>query len=428
MIKRWDMSATELVEKVCKAAHEAQYALAGASAERKNEMLRAVAKAIRKGEEQLLEVNKEDVKEAKASGMSFAMVDRLTLTRERIALMAEGVEQVADLPDPVGEVTREWSVPSGLHIKKVRVPLGVIGVIYESRPNVTADVAALCLKSGNCVVLRGGKDAINSNRAIHALIARALKESGFSPDCVGFIDDVTREGSFALLKQGKYVDVVIPRGGDGLKHFVLENAVMPVIASAGGVCHLFVEKSAALDKCIPVIENAKMQRPSTCNALEQLLVQREIAAKFLPACIKNLTDKGCRIAACPESKAILDKAGVPCVLAGEEDFKKEHQDYELTVRVVADTDEAIAVINANNTSHSDGILSEDKAEIRKFEKGVDAACVYVNASTRFTDGFQFGFGAEIGISTQKLHARGPLGLEQLTSEKYIAEGDYLSRK
>ena len=422
------MSVTQQVESICRAAHDAQYALAGASAEDKNKMLRAIAKAISGASGQLLEINKKDVEEAKASGMSFAMVDRLTLTPERISVMAEGVAQVADLPDPVGEVTEEWTVPSGLHIKKVRVPLGVIGVIYESRPNVTADVAALCLKSGNCVVLRGGKDAINSNRAIYNIIVKAVKESGFDPACVGFIDDTSREGSTALLKQGGYVDVVIPRGGDGLKHFVLENAVMPVIASAGGVCHLFVEKSANPDKCIPVIENAKMQRPSTCNALEQLLVQRDIAEKFLPTAIKNLTDKGCRITACKESKAILDGAGVPCIAATEEDFKKEHGDYELTVRVVKDTDEAIAVINANNTAHSDGILSEDKKEIAKFVKGVDAACVYVNASTRFTDGFQFGFGAEIGISTQKLHARGPLGLKQLTSEKYIADGDYLSRK
>lgn len=422
------MSVTQQVESICRAAHDAQYALAGASAEDKNKMLRAIAKAISGASGQLLEINKKDVEEAKASGMSFAMVDRLTLTPERISVMAEGVAQVADLPDPVGEVTEEWTVPSGLHIKKVCVPLGVIGVIYESRPNVTADVAALCLKSGNCVVLRGGKDAINSNRAIYNIIVKAVKESGFNPACVGFIDDTSREGSTALLKQGGYVDVVIPRGGDGLKHFVLENAVMPVIASAGGVCHLFVEKSAKLGKCIPVIENAKMQRPSTCNALEQLLVQRDIAEKFLPAAIKNLTDKGCRITACKESKAILDGAGVPCALAAEEDFRKEHGDYELTVRVVKDTDEAIAIINANNTAHSDGILSEDKKEIAKFVKGVDAACVYVNASTRFTDGFQFGFGAEIGISTQKLHARGPLGLKQLTSEKYIADGDYLSRK
>ena len=422
------MSVTQQVESICRAAHDAQYALAGASAEDKNKMLRAIAKAISGASGQLLEINKKDVEEAKASGMSFAMVDRLTLTPERISVMAEGVAQVADLPDPVGEVTEEWTVPSGLHIKKVRVPLGVIGVIYESRPNVTADVAALCLKSGNCVVLRGGKDAINSNRAIYNIIVKAVKESGFDPACVGFIDDTSREGSTALLKQGGYVDVVIPRGGDGLKHFVLDNAVMPVIASAGGVCHLFVEKSANPDKCIPGIENAKMQRPSTCNALEQLLVQRDIAEKFLPAAIKNLTDKGCRITACKESKAILDGAGVPCIAATEEDFKKEHGDYELTVRVVKDTDEAIAIINANNTAHSDGILSEDKKEIAKFVKGVDAACVYVNASTRFTDGFQFGFGAEIGISTQKLHARGPLGLKQLTSEKYIADGDYLSRK
>ena len=422
------MSVTEQVERICKAAHNAQYALAGASAERKNAMLRAVASAIRGASAELIEINKKDVEAAKASGMSYAMTDRLTLTPERIEVMAEGVAQVAELPDPVGEVTADWTVPSGLHIKKVRVPLGVIGVIYESRPNVTADVAALCLKSGNCVVLRGGKDAINSNRAIHNIIVKAVEESGFCPDCVGFIDDTSREGSLALLKQGGYVDVVIPRGGDGLKHFVLDNAVMPVIASAGGVCHLFVEKTADKAKSITVIENAKMQRPSTCNALEQLLVQRDIAREFLPECIKNLTDKGCRITACKEAKTILDNAGVPCALAAEEDFKKEHGDYELTVRVVKDTDEAICIINANNTSHSDGILSEDKAQIEKFVKGVDAACVYVNASTRFTDGFQFGFGAEIGISTQKLHARGPLGLTQLTSEKYVADGDYLSRK
>lgn len=422
------MSVTENVERICKAAHDAQYALAGADSASKNAMLRAIAKAIREGSGQLIQMNKKDVEEAKASGMTFAMIDRLTLTAERIEGIAEGVAQVADLPDPVGEITSEWTVPSGLHIKKVRVPLGVIGVIYESRPNVTADVAALCLKAGNCVVLRGGKEAINSNRAIYNIIVSALKDSGFSPDCVGFIDDTSREGSYALLKQGEYVDVVIPRGGDGLKHFVLDNAVMPVIASAGGVCHLFVEKSADLERCIPVIENAKMQRPSTCNSLEQLLVQRDIAEKFLPAAIKNLTDKGCRITACKESKAILDRAGIPCAQATEEDFKKEHSDYELTVRVVTDTKEAIDIINANNTAHSDGIFSEDKAEIARFEKGVDAACVYVNASTRFTDGFQFGFGAEIGISTQKLHARGPLGLQQLTSEKYIACGDYLSRK
>ena len=422
------MSVKERVEEICRAAHNAQYALAGASAEAKNNMLRNIAAAISGASDKLIQINKKDLEAAKASGMSVAMLDRLTLTPERVASIAEGVAQVADLPDPVGEVTEEWTVPSGLHIKKVRVPLGVIGVIYESRPNVTADVAALCLKAGNCVVLRGGKEAINSNRAIYDIIAGALKESGFNPACVGFIDDTSREGSMALLKQGGLVDVVIPRGGDGLKHFVLDNAAMPVIASAGGVCHLFVEKSAKLDRCIPVIENAKMQRPSTCNALEQLLVQQDVAESFIPAVCKDLADKGCKIVACQKSKAILDKAGIAADLAKEEDFKREYSDYCLTVRVVKDTDEAISIINANNTAHSDGILSEDKAEIAKFVKGVDAACVYVNASTRFTDGFQFGFGAEIGISTQKLHARGPLGLKQLTSEKYIADGDYLSRK
>lgn len=413
------MSVTQQVESICRAAHDAQYALAGASAEDKNKMLRAIAKAISGASGQLLEINKKDVEEAKASGMSFAMVDRLTLTPERISVMAEGVAQVADLPDPVGEVTEEWTVPSGLHIKKVRVPLGVIGVIYESRPNVTADVAALCLKSGNCVVLRGGKDAINSNRAIYNIIVKAVKESGFDPACVGFIDDTSREGSTALLKQGGYVDVVIPRGGDGLKHFVLENAVMPVIASAGGVCHLFVEKSANPDKCIPVIENAKMQRPSTCNALEQLLVDRDIAAAFLPKVCGALLEKGCRLTGCAEAKEIVPEIA----LAEDEDYRKEHLDKELTIFVVGGEEEAIARINANGTCHSDGIITRDEAAADYFARKVDSGCVYINASTRFTDGFEFGFGAEIGISTQKLHARGPLGPEQLTSEKYVVRGE-----
>ncbi len=415
------------VKQICKTAHDAQYELGAMSADKKNEILIAVARNIIKNKDTLIAANKIDIDAAEGSGMSKAMVDRLLLTSERIDLIAEGVEQVAALPDPVGEISESWDLPSGLHIDKVRAPLGVIAVIYESRPNVTADVFALCFKSGNCVVLRGGKEAINSNRALYTIIADTLADCGCNSNVVGFIDDTSREGSAQLLKQGDTVDVVIPRGGDGLKKFVLANAVMPVIASAGGVCHMYVEKSADIDKCIDVIDNAKMQRPSTCNALEQLLVHADVADKTLTAVADRLKGR-CRLVGCERSCAILKANGYDIAKASEDDFTKEHQDYELTVRVVDSTAEAIDIVNANNTKHSDAIMSEDNKAIAEFTSKVDAGCVYVNASTRFTDGFQFGFGAEIGISTQKLHARGPLGLRQLTSEKYVVRGDYTSRK
>ncbi len=415
------------VTQICRKAHNAQYELGAMSADKKNEVLRAVARSIVASKDELKVANRADIDAAEASGMTRAMVDRLLLTDERIALMAEGVEQVATLPDPVGEVCDCWDLDNGLHIDKVRAPLGVVAVIYESRPNVTADVFALCFKSGNCVVLRGGKEAINSNRALYKIIADTLAEYGANSDVIGFIDDTSREGSAMLLKQGDTVDVVIPRGGDGLKKFVLANAVMPVIASAGGVCHIYVEKSADIAKCIDVIDNAKMQRPSTCNALEQLLVHVDVADKTLTMVADRLKGR-CRLVGCKRSCEILRAKGYEIAEASEDDFTKEHLDYELTVRVVDTTAEAIDIVNANNTKHSDAIMSEDKQAIEQFTAKVDAGCVYVNASTRFTDGFQFGFGAEIGISTQKLHARGPLGLRQLTSEKYVVRGDYTSRK
>ncbi len=306
-----------------------------------------------------------------------------------------------------------------MKISKVRVPLGVIGVIYEARPNVTADVAALCLKSGNAVVLRGGKEAIESNKRIYRAIAEAIEGEGFSAAAVGFIDDVSREGSAQLLKQDGYVDVVIPRGGDGLKKFVLANATMPVISSAGGNCHLYVDKTADTDMAVDVVCNAKLSRPSTCNALEQLLVDREIAAEFLPKVCGALLEKGCRLTGCAEAKEIVPEIA----LAEDEDYRKEHHDKELTIFVVGGEEEAVARINANGTCHSDGIITRDEAAADYFARKVDSGCVYINASTRFTDGFEFGFGAEIGISTQKLHARGPLGPEQLTSEKYVVRGE-----
>lgn len=405
------------VENICKKAKEQSFEIAVMSAAKKTAVLHTVARFIREAADEILGANAVDL--ANAVDMRESMKDRLALTPARIEGMAQGVDDVADLPDPIGKVTAEWTRPNGLYITKVRVPLGVIGVIYEARPNVTADVAALCLKSGNAVVLRGGKEAIESNRRIYRAIVEALQAEGVSPDAVGFIDDVSREGSAQLLRQGKYVDVVIPRGGDGLKKFVLEHATMPVIASAGGNCHMYVDKTADTDMAIKVVCNAKLSRPSTCNALEQLLVDREIAAKFLPEVCAALISQGCRITGCAEAKAIVPEIK----LASDEDYLTEHLDKEITVYIVDGIEEAISRINANSTNHSDGIITRDAAAANYFARKVDSGCVYVNASTRFTDGFQFGFGAEIGISTQKLHARGPLGPEQLTSEKYVVRGD-----
>lgn len=404
------------VEEICKRAQRASYALASASAEAKNQMLEAIARALELCTEDILRANRADME--RAADLTDAMRDRLLLTPERIATMAQGVREVAQLRDPVGEVVEEFDRPNGLRIRKVRVPLGVIGVIYEARPNVTIDVAALCVKSGNCVVLRGGKEAVNSNRALARTVSRALEENGCDPAVVSFIDDVTRESSQELLRQGKYVDVMIPRGGDGLKKFVLEHATMPVIASSGGNCHTYVEQTADLKMAESIVYNAKMSRPSVCNATEQLLVDRAIAREFLPVIVGKLTIGGCKVNGCEETRAIVPQVAP----ADEESYRTEYHDYELTVRVVSGVEEAIDRINANGSKHSEAIVTQDRAKADEFTAKVDAACVYVNASTRFTDGFEFGFGAEIAISTQKIHARGPLGLQQLTGEKYIVEG------
>ncbi|MGN0765498.1 MAG: glutamate-5-semialdehyde dehydrogenase [Christensenellales bacterium] len=404
------------VKDICLSARLASYDLAAADTAVKNSILTTIADNIVAHKDDILAANATDVDSADYLGK--AMQDRLRLNDARIEAMAEGIRQIVALPDPVGAVVATSQRPNGLVIDKVRAPLGVVGVIYEARPNVTIDVAGLCIKSGNCVVLRGGKEAVNSNRTLYKIVSDSIAQCGFNPNIVGFIDDVTRQGTQELLEQADSVDVIIPRGGDGLKKFVLANSSIPVIASAGGNCHIFVDESADLEMSKKVVYNAKMQRPSVCNALEQLLVHKSIADKFLPSMIEALQKGGCKIVGCP----ITMRYGEGIIPATEDDYKKEHLDYELTVRVVENVDEAIAIINANNTKHSDGIMSFDKANIDKFTKKVDSGCVYVNASTRFTDGFEFGFGAEIGISTQKLHARGPLGLEQLTSEKYIIKG------
>ena len=411
------------IEKICALAKKESYDLATLSAEKKNEILFAIADEIENSKERILKENAKDIEAATA--LSESMKDRLRLNDARIAAICEGVRDVAKLDDPVGEITETWTRPNGLEISKVRVPLGVIGVIYESRPNVTADVAALCIKSGNCVVLRGGKEAINSNRILASIISDAIEKSGvISRDIVAFVDDVTRDGSLSMLKQSKYIDVVIPRGGDGLKKFVLENAMMPVIASAGGNCHLYVEKTADLDMAAAVVANAKLSRPSTCNALEQLLVDRSVAREFLPLVCGILKENGCVVNGSEEARSYCDYIQ-PCE---EDEYYKEHGDKVLTVYIVDGVVEAVERVNSHSTCHSDGILTKDKKAADYFAAKVDSACVYVNASTRFTDGFEFGFGAEIGISTQKLHARGPLGLKQLTSEKYVVRGNGQVRK
>lgn len=411
------------LQEVCQKAKEASYGLAFLNSNDKNKMLSAIADKIEKSKDIIKKENAIDIQNAQGV-LSNAMIDRLTMTDARIDLMAEGVRQVASLDDPVGKVVNTWTTTNGLEFQKVRAPLGVIAVIYESRPNVTIDVASLCIKSGNCVILKGGKEAINSNRALFNIIQSALEESGFDKNIVGFVDDVTRETTHELLQQSKYIDVIIPRGSENLKKFILANSQIPVIASSGGNCHVYVEKTADLKMAEDIVYNAKMQRPSTCNACEQLLVDKAIAKEFLPKMIARLQKDNCKVLGCHETQKI-----VPGVIpATEEDYKTEKSDYILTVYVVNDYKEAIDRINANSTKHSEAIISNDEKIIDTFNKMVDSGCVYTNTSTRFTDGFEFGFGAEIGISTQKLHARGPLGLEQLTSEKYLVRGNGQLRK
>ena len=414
------------VKEICMKAKQASYALAACSADEKNAMLSAIADALTDADNlaRLAEANAEDVKAAKENGREAPFIDRLTLNDKRIATMIEGLKQVAALGDPVGEVVEERVLPNGLNLKRVRVPLGVIGIIYEARPNVTVDAAALCLKSGNAVVLRGGKDALNSNRVLYEIMRGAVEQAGGDGDVIGFIDDPSRDASKIMLAQDKYVDVIIPRGGEGLKHFVLDNAAMPVIASAGGNCHTYVDKTADLEKAVPVIVNAKVQRPSTCNALEHVLVDRAIAGEFLPALYAAMKENNVEVLGTEEVRKILPEVA----LATEEDFYTEFSGYKITFMLVDGVEEAVDFINSHSTNHSDAILSRDAAAIGYFTARVDSAAVYVNASTRFTDGFEFGLGAEMGISTQKLHARGPIALKELTSVKYIVTGDGQIRK
>ncbi len=418
------------VENMCKRAKAASFELACESTAKKNAALIRMAVNIENAKDFILAQNGIDIENAVAAGISGAFLDRLTLNDKRIGDMAEGLRQIALLPDPVGEITREWTRPNGLLIKKKRAPIGVVCVIYESRPNVTADVAGLTLKSGNCAVLKGGKEAFNSNVAIADQIVKALKETGISEDAVQIVRDTSRETSAKLLKMNKYIDVIIPRGGESLKKIILEQSSIPVILATAGNCHVYVDKAANLGMAEVIVDNSKTQRPGVCNAMESLLVHVDAADKFLPAIAELLLNKGVELRLCERSRLILESVDTAAIAAHknliidatEEDWGTEYEDMILAVKVVDSLADAIAHINKYGSCHSDAIVTDDSEACEEFLNKVDAAAVYCNASTRFTDGFEFGFGAEIGNSNQKLHARGPIGLEQLTSEKYIVYG------
>ncbi len=399
------------------AAKHAARVLAVAGTSAKNAALEAVARQLAAHSGEILAANRLDLEEA--NGMRPSLVDRLTLTQARIDSMVEGVRQVAALPDPIGAVTKMETRPNGLIIGKRRVPLGVIGIIYEARPNVTVDAAALCLKSGNAVILRGGKEAFHSNQALVRVMRDALEESGLPRDCAALVMDTSRESAAELMNLTGYLDVLIPRGGAGLIRSVAAQAKVPVIRTGEGVCHVYVDGEADLQMGAEIIFNAKCSRPSVCNAAECLLVARGIAADFLPVAKAMLDTKGVELRGDPEVRAILGESVTP---ASSGDWDAEYGDYILAVKVVAGPEEAIQFINGHGTGHSEAIVTSNYFTAQRFLDEVDAAAVYVNASTRFTDGFEFGLGAEIGISTQKMHARGPMGLEELTSSKYVIYG------
>lgn len=393
--------------------------LATASTAVKNQALLAMAEAVVQAQNTILEKNAQDMAEGKEKGMKDSFLDRLLLTPDRLAAMAEGLRQLASLPDPVGEILGGSTLPNGLTVTKIRVPLGVIGIIYEARPNVTADAAGLCLKSGNAVILKGGSEALRSNQAIVDTLRRAAAAAGLPADSIQFIASTEHSAVQELITLKGLVDVVIPRGSARLIRAVTENAKVPVIETGAGVCHTFVDATADFARAEAIVINAKTQRPSVCNALETLLVHKKAATVFLPHMLAALKEHGVTVIGDTQVQA-LDHEVVPAV---EEDWSMEYGDLRLSVKVVDGLEEALAHIARYGTRHSECIVTEDYARARKFQQQVDAACVYVNASTRFTDGFQFGFGAEIGISTQKLHARGPMALPELTAYKYLINGD-----
>lgn len=409
---------TEKLTEMGAKAKQAATSLAQLSTSQKNKILAEIAKALEINAENILQVNQYDIKHA--TGMEQKFVDRLTLDKERIFAMAEGVRQVASLPDPVGKLDQGWITQAGLQISQKRVPLGVIGMIFEARPNVTVDSAALCFKSGNAVILRGGKEALHTNIKVSEVIRTVLTAQNVPADAVQMISETSHEVAQEFMQLTDYLDVLIPRGSANLIQTVVKNATVSVIETGAGNCHIYVDETADLSMACDIVVNAKTQRPSVCNAAEKLLVSKEIAQQFLPMVADALRKYNVEIRADQKASEILGKRAVP---AATNDWDTEYNDYIIAIKVVDSLDDAIDHINQHNTKHSEAIITKSYQHSREFTDRVDAACVYVNASTRFTDGFEFGFGAEIGISTQKLHARGPMGLKELTTTKYVILGN-----
>ncbi len=409
----------EIVIGVCRAAREASARMGRASSSEKNTALSEMAKGLREQSQSLLAENRKDLEAAASRGLSGAMLDRLTLSEGRIEQMAAGIEEVIALPDPVGEVERMWRRPNGLWVGKMRIPLGVIGIIYESRPNVTADAAALCVKSGNAVILRGGSEAIFSNTAIARILREAMTRADLPADAVSVIERTDREAIDRMLAAEEYIDLIIPRGGEGLIRSVAEKSRIPVIKHYKGVCHIYVDEGADIDQAVSICINAKVQRPGVCNAMETLLVHEKAAPEFLPAVSPGLQKHGVELRGCPKTLPLVTGA----IPAAEEDWGTEFLDLILAIRVVPSMDEAIAHIRRYGSLHTEAILTRDHGRAMQFLRDVDSSLVLVNASTRFNDGFQLGLGAEIGISTTKIHAFGPMGLTELTTTKFIAFGD-----
>lgn len=413
---------TDLI-RMGEAAVCAKYELQKLSEQQKNKGLTAVACALRKQKEQILEANREDVQNGEQRGMHPGLIDRLRLTEARIDAMAEGLEQIVKLEDPIGKTLEEFDRPNGLKIQKKCVPLGVIGIIYESRPNVTADAFGLCFKAGNVVILKGGSDALASNMAITKIIRESLKSEGICEDAIQLIESADRSVTSQFMKLNRYVDVLIPRGGAGLIQTVVENSTVPVIETGTGNCHIYVDEDADMTMATEIILNAKTQRIGVCNACESLVLHEKAEKELLPVLAKALKEKNVEI----RGDRRVQEWIPDCTAVTEDDYKTEYLDYILSVKTVSCMEEAIAHINRYNTGHSEAIITKNPFHAEQFLKEIDAACVYVNASTRFTDGFEFGFGAEIGISTQKLHARGPMGLRELTSYKYEIRGNGQTR-
>lgn len=407
------------IEQLGEKALEAKRKIATASTGEKNKVLEAIAQVLLENSDAILAENEKDIANARDNGISETMVDRLRLTKERIKGIVDACMELVNLEDPVGEVLQGSVRPNGMRITKVRVPMGVIGIIYESRPNVTVDAGALCLKSGNAAILRGGKEAIHSNMILVNLMQRALETSGFAKETIQLVEDTSREVSTQMMQANGYIDVLIPRGGAGLIQAVVQNATVPVIETGTGNCHIYVDDSADLEMAVQITDNGKTQRPSVCNALETCLVHKDVADKFLPMLQKVFEKHQVEIRGCERTKAIL---GDSVVLATPQDYATEFLDYIMSIKVVDSIEEAIAHIRKYSTGHSECIITESYRHAEQFQKEVDSACVYVNCSTRFTDGGEFGLGAEIGISTQKLHVRGPMGLKELTTMKYLING------